>query len=78
MTQKDREKVIGHALDHVAYRWTKGLPIRHDRREWTAEERELYNASYNEAKPTFADYTPGRFKIPPMSVTLPANFPKTT
>ena len=29
MTQADREKVISHAHDHIAYGWTKGLPLRH-------------------------------------------------
>lgn len=30
MTLEDRNKVIGHAQDHVAYRWSKGLHARHD------------------------------------------------
>lgn len=47
MTLEERNKVIGHAQDHVAYRWAKGLPVRHDRREWTAEEIALYNETYD-------------------------------
>ena len=47
MTQEDRDKVIGHALDHIAYQWAKGLPVRHDRREWTEEELQLYNETYD-------------------------------
>lgn len=48
MTEEDRQKVIGHALDHVAYGWAKGLPVRHDRRDWTQEEIDLYNVTYDE------------------------------
>ena len=47
MTEKDRIKVIGHAMDHVAYMWARGLPVRHDRRDWTQEETELYNETYD-------------------------------
>jgi hypothetical protein len=47
MTADDAAKVIGHAQDHVAYRWARGLPVRHDRREWTLEETALYNETYD-------------------------------
>ncbi len=49
MTQEDKDKVIGHALDHIAYKWAKGLPVRHDRRDWTPEEVALYNETYDTA-----------------------------
>lgn len=49
MTDKDREKVMGHALDHVAYGWAPGLPVRHDRRKWTRAETRLYYNTYREA-----------------------------
>ena len=50
MTNKDREKVIGHALDHASYGWAgSGLPVRHDRREWTEEESSLYRETYKKA-----------------------------
>lgn len=60
MTEEDRKKVIGHALDHVAYKWARGLPVRHDRRDWTPEEIELYNKTFDEARasvppPGYAD-----------------------
>jgi hypothetical protein len=38
---------MGHALDHVAYNWAKCLPSRHDGRNWTKEERELYDKTYD-------------------------------
>ncbi len=50
MTPAEEQKVIGHALDHVAYRWARGLPVRHDRREWTEEEVALYNETYDKAR----------------------------
>lgn len=50
MTAAAREKVISHARDHVAYRWTSGLPVRHDRRAWTPEEVALYNETYRLAQ----------------------------
>jgi len=46
---KARAQVIGHALDHAAYGWAKGLPVRNDRRDWTLEEIELYNKTYDKA-----------------------------
>ena len=46
MTPEDRAKVIGHAKDHVAYRWAPGLPVRHDRRDWTEEEKQLYKETF--------------------------------
>jgi hypothetical protein len=49
MTDADKQKVIGHALDHIAYKWAKRLPVRHDRREWTEEEVSLYNVTYDKA-----------------------------
>ena len=49
MTDEDKAKVMGHALDHVAYKWARGLPVRHDGREWTAEEVEYYNMAFDKA-----------------------------
>ena len=49
MTKEKREQVIGHALDHIAYHWAPGLPVRHDRRDWTEEEMELYDETYDKA-----------------------------
>ena len=49
MNDADKKKVIGHALDHVAYKWSRGLPVRHDRREWTQEEVTLYNETFDKA-----------------------------
>ena len=47
MTDAERQKVIGHAQDHVAYGWAMtGLPVRHDRRPWTEEEHALYEETY--------------------------------
>ena len=46
MTEEERNKVIGHALDHRAYRWARGLPVRHDRRAWTDEETQLYDETF--------------------------------
>lgn len=49
MTDKDRDKVVGHALDHIAYGWAPGLPVRHDLRRWTRDETRLYYKTYREA-----------------------------
>ena len=47
MTQAEREKVIRHAQDHVAYGWAMtGLPVRHDRKPWSEEEHTLYEETY--------------------------------
>lgn len=48
MTKDAFEKVVGHALDHRAYGWCPGLPVRHDGRPWTEDERAVYNEVYRE------------------------------
>jgi len=53
MSPEDRAKVIGHALDHVAYRWEPCLPVRHDRRGWTAEEKKLYAETFRQEEKTY-------------------------
>jgi len=50
LTETQKQKVIGHALDHVAYGWSPCLPVRHDRKQWTQEEIDLYNETYEEAE----------------------------
>jgi len=41
------EQAVGHARNHRAYKWAKGLPVRHDRTDWTKEEIAAYEAEYN-------------------------------
>ena len=48
MTPQDIAKVKGYAMDHVAYRWGRGLPVRYERRKWTKEEIDLYNKTFDE------------------------------
>lgn len=51
MTDSDRDQVIGHAKDHVAYGWScSGPPVRHDRRGWTEEELALYRETVNDSR----------------------------
>lgn len=53
MSPEDRAQVIGHAMDHVAYRWAPCLPVRHDRRAWTDEEQQLYIETFRQEEKAY-------------------------